>query len=138
MAPTRPTVLHLGGPIEHNHRLHERLRSQFDIRNPELADLERPAFIHHLKERTWGDFDAIMRPFWNTGGEMGKWDRELIELLPGSVKVYASAGAGYEWVDAGCLAEHGEFFCLWAYTTRRSEMFLRWPQNPGVGSSIYW
>lgn len=38
---------------------------------------------------------------------MGKWDRELIELLPPGVKVSASAGAGYDWVDVGCLAEHG-------------------------------
>lgn len=39
---------------------------------------------------------------------MGQWDRELIELLPDEVKVYASAGAGYDWVDVSCLAEHGE------------------------------
>lgn len=38
---------------------------------------------------------------------MGKWDIELIGLLPQGVKVYASAGAGYDWVDVGCLAEHG-------------------------------
>ena len=39
---------------------------------------------------------------------MGKWDQELIELLPRSVKVYASAGVGYDRVDVGCLAEHGK------------------------------
>ena len=38
---------------------------------------------------------------------MGKWDRELIDLLPKGVKVSASAGAGYDWVDVGCLAAHG-------------------------------
>ena len=108
MAPTKPTILHLGAPIEHNLSLHKRMLSQFDIINPPLSDLEKPAFIRHLKARTWGDFDAIMRPFWNTGGQMGDWDKELIELLPRSVKVYASAGAGYDWVDVDCLSEHGE------------------------------
>lgn len=44
---------------------------------------------------------------------MGKWDRELIELLPEGIKVYASAGAGYEWVDVGCLAEHGKLGNRW-------------------------
>lgn len=39
---------------------------------------------------------------------MGNWDRELIELLPKAVKVYASAGAGFDWVDTEILAEHGE------------------------------
>lgn len=40
---------------------------------------------------------------------MGNWDQELIELLPPSLKVYASAGAGYDWVDVVCLARHGMF-----------------------------
>lgn len=39
---------------------------------------------------------------------MGKWDRELIELLPQTVKVYASAGAGFDWVDTSTLAEFGK------------------------------
>lgn len=39
---------------------------------------------------------------------MGNWDRELIELLPKAVKVYASAGAGFDWVDTETLAEYGE------------------------------
>ena len=43
---------------------------------------------------------------------MGRWDRELIELLPREVKVYASAGAGYDWVDTDVLAEHGRFMLL--------------------------
>ena len=38
---------------------------------------------------------------------MGKWDGEIIELLPKTVKVYASAGAGYDWVDTHALAKHG-------------------------------
>ena len=108
MSPSGLTILHLGDPIVHNRYIHERLLSQFDIIHPGPEDLDRPAFIRNLKQRTWGDFNAIMRPFWNTGGEMGKWDRELIDLLPRSVKVYASAGAGYDWVDVRCLAECGK------------------------------
>lgn len=43
---------------------------------------------------------------------MGRWDRELIELLPESCRISASAGAGYDWVDVDVMAEHGEFFIL--------------------------
>lgn len=43
---------------------------------------------------------------------MGRWNRELIHLLPKQVKVYASAGAGYDWVDTDVLAEHGTFQLL--------------------------
>lgn len=109
---TKPVILHLGDPIEYNTGLYDRLDAQFEIINPPASDLERPAFLNHLRNKTWGDFVAIMRPFWNTGGEMGRWDRELISLLPKEVKVYASAGAGYDWVDTDVLAEHGTFKLL--------------------------
>ena len=110
--PTRPlsntaSILHLGDPIEHNLGFYEQLRSRFHIIRPPPEDLERSAFITHLKERTWGDFSAIMRPFWRSGNTMAPWDEELIKLLPESMRVMASAGAGYDWVDDRCLAEHG-------------------------------
>jgi hypothetical protein len=108
MTALKPIILHLGDPIEYNHDIYQRLQSQFDIVHPAPADRQRPAFLRHLREKKWGDFHAIMRPFWNTGGEMGRWDRELIEQLPKSVKVYASAGAGFDWVDTDILAEFGK------------------------------
>lgn len=40
--------------------------------------MKREEFIHALKEQKFGDFVAIYRPFWNTGGEMGKWDEEIM------------------------------------------------------------
>lgn len=105
---TKPTILHLGEPIAYNENLHARLKSKFFIIRPSLASLTRTEFIKHLKDKTWGDFSAIMRPFWNTGGEMGRWDRELIELLPQSMQVMASAGAGFDWVDVDVLGEYGK------------------------------
>ncbi|KAL8792530.1 MAG: hypothetical protein Q9195_004900 [Heterodermia aff. obscurata] len=107
----KPIILHLGDPIVHDLEFYSRLQSQFEFINPPLSDLHRATFIKHLRERTWGDFSAIMRPFWNTGGEMGRWDGEIIDLLPESVKVYASAGAGYDWVDTHALAKHGILYC---------------------------
>lgn len=104
---TRPAILHIGDPIKHDHGLYEQVSSQFDIIRPPLEELQREQFMKALEQRKWGDFHAILRPYWNTGGEMGQWNRELIELLPKSVKVFASAGAGYNWADVDVLAEHG-------------------------------
>lgn len=42
---------------------------------------------------------------------MGRWDQELIPLLPTSVRVFASAGAGYDWADVDILAAHGILYC---------------------------
>lgn len=49
---------------------------------------------------------------------MGRWDRELIEHLPKSVKVSASAGAGFDWVDTDILAEAGELSTGFPAATR--------------------
>lgn len=38
---------------------------------------------------------------------MGNWNAELIGLLPEEVKVFASAGAGFDWVDTKVLGERG-------------------------------
>ena len=42
---------------------------------------------------------------------MGRYDKELVPLLPSSLKVFASAGAGYDWADLDVLAEHGILYC---------------------------
>ncbi|GAB1207954.1 hypothetical protein APSETT445_006691 [Aspergillus pseudonomiae] len=99
-------ILHIGDNIKYNHDVYARFSSEFEIIQPSAEEREREEFMRALKERRWGDFHAIFRPFWNTGGEMGRWDSELIPLLPKSVKIMASAGAGYDWADVDVFAEH--------------------------------
>ncbi|KAJ5102822.1 hypothetical protein N7532_003351 [Penicillium argentinense] len=105
----KPVVLQLGDDIRWNHELHTKFQEHFEIRRS--YSLSRPEFIRALKEKKFGDFFAIYRPFWNTGGEMGNWNDELISLLPDSCKVYASAGAGFDWVDTAALAKKGVVYC---------------------------
>ncbi|KAL4731005.1 hypothetical protein ACLX1H_003047 [Fusarium chlamydosporum] len=107
----KPTILHIGDPIKYNHDLYKELSSKFTIIRPSQEERQRDSFLASLRERKWGDFQAVMRPFWVTGGEMGRWDKELIPLLPKSVKVYASAGAGYDWADVDIMAEAGILYC---------------------------
>ncbi|OJJ97005.1 hypothetical protein ASPACDRAFT_63311 [Aspergillus aculeatus ATCC 16872] len=116
----KPKVLHLGDPIKYNHDLYARFAATFDVIRPPTAERARPEFKRALQERRWGSFDAILRPFWNTGGEMGNWDEELIALLPESVKIIASAGAGYDWVDVECLARYGITYCNGAAASSES------------------
>ncbi|KAL2259099.1 hypothetical protein VTK26DRAFT_7351 [Humicola hyalothermophila] len=110
-AAKRPVVLHIGDPIKYNPKTYEEFSQAFQVIRPSAAERERSEFIKALKERRWGDFSAIFRPFWATGGEMGRWDAELIDLLPDSVRVFASAGAGFDWADTKLLGEKGIMYC---------------------------
>ncbi|KAF6802842.1 putative d-mandelate dehydrogenase [Colletotrichum sojae] len=105
----KPIVLQLGDDIKWNHDLYKEFTSKFEIRRS--YSMPRAEFIQALKDKKFGDFFAIYRPFWNTGGEMGNWDQELISLLPSSCKIYASAGAGFDWVDTESLAKRGVIYC---------------------------
>lgn len=107
---SKPIILHIGDPIKYNTETLDRLASQFTIIRPSVEERQRDVFMQALKNKKWGDFQAICRPFWNSGGEMGRWDKELVPLLPESVKVFASAGAGYDWADVDVLADHGNPF----------------------------
>ncbi|TRX88251.1 hypothetical protein FHL15_010876 [Xylaria flabelliformis] len=103
----KPIVLHLGDPVKYNPETYAEFSVLFDVVRPNAEERARPAFIAALREKRWGDFAAIFRPFWGTGGEMGNWDAELIDLLPDSVIVFASAGAGFDWADVKLLGEKG-------------------------------
>ncbi|KAK4118749.1 hypothetical protein N657DRAFT_327239 [Parathielavia appendiculata] len=110
-APTRPIVLHIGDPVKYNPTTYALFSSDFEVVRPSTPERERGEFIRALKERRWGEFSAIFRPFWGSGGEMGRWDAELIDLLPKSVRVFASAGAGFDWADTKLLGEKGIIYC---------------------------
>lgn len=101
-------VLHLGDPIQYHPHVYAALSTQCEIIRPSTAERQRPEFLKGLKEHRWGDFHAIFRPSWGSGGEMGNWDAELVELLPESLKVVACAGAGFEWADTKLLGERGK------------------------------
>ncbi|KAI0437864.1 D-isomer specific 2-hydroxyacid dehydrogenase [Xylaria telfairii] len=105
----KPIVLHLGDDIRWNHDAYTQFQSNFDIRRS--YSLNRDDFKAALQSKKFGDFVAMYRPFWNTGGEMGNWDEELISLLPDSCRIFASAGAGFDWVDTKAMALKGVIYC---------------------------
>lgn len=101
-------MLHIGDPVKWNLELYSQFSSGFTVIRPSFEERQRPEFMKALKEKKWGDFAAIFRPFWNTGGEMGRWDKEMIPLVPESCKIFASAGAGFDWADVDILAQRGK------------------------------
>ncbi|KAI0108568.1 hypothetical protein GGR51DRAFT_119751 [Nemania sp. FL0031] len=107
----KPVVLHIGDPVKYNPETYAEFSALFDVVRPSAEERARPAFMAALREKRWGEFAAIFRPFWGTGGEMGHWDAELIALLPESVRVFASAGAGFDWADVKLLGEKGILYC---------------------------
>ncbi|KAK8032335.1 alcohol dehydrogenase [Apiospora arundinis] len=105
----KPIVLHIGEPIKYNHDFYiNEFCKRFHVVRNDCPD--RAAFMQALKARKYGDFSAIYRPHFQTGGEMGQWDEELISLLPPSVRIFASAGAGYNWADVEALGRRGIWY----------------------------
>ncbi|KAK1960088.1 hypothetical protein LY78DRAFT_590308 [Colletotrichum sublineola] len=98
----KPIVLHLGDAIKYNHEFYnEEFLKRFNVVRNNTETREQ--FIEALKNKRFGSFSAIFRPHFQTGGEMGQWDDELIGLLPDSVRIFASAGAGFNWADVDAL-----------------------------------
>ncbi|OLN96791.1 Glyoxylate reductase 1-like protein 1 [Colletotrichum chlorophyti] len=102
MPSKKPIVLRLGEDIKYNHDYYQNIFTErFTVVANEEPD--RESFQRALKEKKYGDFSAIFRPHFQTGGEMGQWNDELISLLPDSVRIFASAGAGFNWADVDAL-----------------------------------
>ncbi|KAF1916639.1 hypothetical protein BDU57DRAFT_238993 [Ampelomyces quisqualis] len=107
--PSKPTILHLGDDVRWNHDLYAELRRQFNIIR--TYSMGREDFKEKLRSGEWGEFVGMYRPFWNTGGEMGNWDEEIVSLLPRSVRIFTSAGAGYDWIDMPALSARNIIYC---------------------------
>ncbi|KAK1142257.1 hypothetical protein N8T08_008001 [Aspergillus melleus] len=105
----KPIILHLGDPIKYNHDFYNGpFSDRYQVIHNDAPD--RESFIQALKSNRYGSFSAIFRPHFQTGGEMGPWNQDLISLLPLSVRIFASAGAGFNWADVDALAARGIWY----------------------------
>lgn len=73
---SKPILLHCGDDIKWNHDLYQKLQSKFRI--VRSYSMSREEFKQALQSKKFGDFHAIYRPFWATGGEMSPWNQELM------------------------------------------------------------
>lgn len=75
-AMSKPILLHCGDDVRWNHDLYAKVKDKFDIERSH--SIGREEFKQALVSKQFGDFYAIFRPFYSTGGEMGRWDAELM------------------------------------------------------------
>ncbi|KAJ5103011.1 hypothetical protein N7532_003540 [Penicillium argentinense] len=101
---SKPTILHIGDPIKYNHDFYNNeFCARFNVIR--ATETNRAEFIEAMRSNKYGNFSGIFRPHFQTGGFMGQWDSELIPLLPESVRIFASAGAGFNWADVDILGQ---------------------------------
>lgn len=70
---------------------------------------------------------------------MGRWDKELVPLIPDSCKIFASAGAGFDWADVDLLAEKGTYSSQMSTDLRLTEVswYCRYRILQQVLTNIY-
>ncbi|KAI9814433.1 MAG: hypothetical protein M1827_003289 [Pycnora praestabilis] len=102
MAPQKPKVLLLG-VIDHAHDAWKSLGEVAELIEPEAV--ERSEFIKEVKDGGLDGVVAIYRTF-GSFTITGRFDEELVNLLPSSVKFISHNGAGYDQIDiAVCTAK---------------------------------
>lgn len=71
-----------------------------------VHDTTRAQFIKECKDGKYDGFVAIYRTF-TTLGKVGRFDEELCDALPSSIKAVCHYGAGYDQVDVAPFTERG-------------------------------
>nr|2W2K_A Chain A, D-MANDELATE DEHYDROGENASE [Rhodotorula graminis]2W2L_A Chain A, D-MANDELATE DEHYDROGENASE [Rhodotorula graminis]2W2L_B Chain B, D-MANDELATE DEHYDROGENASE [Rhodotorula graminis]2W2L_C Chain C, D-MANDELATE DEHYDROGENASE [Rhodotorula graminis]CAA04756.2 D-mandelate dehydrogenase [Rhodotorula graminis] len=104
----RPRVLLLGDPARHLDDLWSDFQQKFEVIPANLTTHD--GFKQALREKRYGDFEAIIKLAVENGTESYPWNADLISHLPSSLKVFAAAGAGFDWLDLDALNERGVAF----------------------------
>lgn len=58
----------------------------------------------------YGNFEGIVKFAVETGNAASPWNEELISLLPSTVKLFAAAGAGFDYLELSALNARGIAF----------------------------
>ncbi|KAH8927626.1 D-mandelate dehydrogenase [Atractiella rhizophila] len=96
---SKSKVLFLGLPIgiQYAQDLWEAFQQHFDV--VFSTEDTRQEFIDALLQKKYGDFHAILKPMVEFGIAPGRWDHELVSLLPETMKIFSAGGAGFDTVD---------------------------------------
>ncbi|GAA6014485.1 hypothetical protein JCM10207_001624 [Rhodosporidiobolus poonsookiae] len=105
---TRPRILLLGHEPKNQTDKWETFKRDFEIVPAGLTT--RDAFLTALREKSYGDFAGVIKLAVETGNEASPWNEELISLLPSSVKLFAAAGAGFDYLSLDALNARGIAF----------------------------
>ncbi|ORY75995.1 D-mandelate dehydrogenase [Leucosporidium creatinivorum] len=98
---SRPIVLLLGEPPIYQTELWKAFEANFRVVRDTSSS--RDAFIAALKENKFGAVSAILKPSVEAGNIPSPWNKDLISLLPPSVRLFSAAGAGFDYLDLPSL-----------------------------------
>lgn len=83
---------------------YDALAKKCDIQH--VGNTTRDQFLKDCKDGKYDGFVAIYRTF-TTLGKVGRFDKELCDALPSSIKAVCHYGAGYDQVDVAPFTERG-------------------------------
>ncbi|GAA5867436.1 hypothetical protein JCM3774_002903 [Rhodotorula dairenensis] len=104
----KPRVLVLGDSPVYRKEQWTAFCDRFEVVPADLSS--RSNFQQSLRDERYGRIDGIVKFAVETGNAASPWDDELISLLPASVKLFAAAGAGYDYVSVPDLNARGIAF----------------------------
>lgn len=82
--------------------------SPYKIKHFPLTELKsREEFFDRIKGPEYSDVQAIYRRLHDR--VIGRFDKEVIDALPSSVKVISNAGAGYDQIDVAACTQKGVY-----------------------------
>jgi len=100
---SKKTVLLIGG-LTHTKKEWQSYASKYNLKEYEKGT--RKDFLQKLRDGEYNDVVGLYRSN-NSVSETGPFDKELISLLPKSLKYVCHNGAGYDNVDVEVLTEKG-------------------------------
>lgn len=100
---SKPTVLLIGG-LTHANKEWQAYASKYNLK--EFLTGTRNDFLQNCKDGQYDDVVALYRSN-NSVAQTGPFDRELVAVLPPSLKFICHNGAGYDNIDVEAVTEKG-------------------------------
>ncbi|KAK4938318.1 hypothetical protein LTR10_021202 [Elasticomyces elasticus] len=100
---SKPTVLLIGG-LTHANKEWNEYGSKYNLK--EFLKEDRQEFLSNMKNGKYDDVVALYRSN-NSVAQTGPFNKELISLLPKSLKFICHNGAGYDNIDVDACTQKG-------------------------------
>ena len=110
MAPSKPTILYVGRPIQQAFDLWARFQDNFNVLTYDLNSKSELIAALAPGEK-YANLDGIVRPSNIDVCDLPPLTKDLIAHFPSSLKIIASTNHGYDREDTEELARHGIWYC---------------------------
>lgn len=100
---SKPTILLIGG-LTHTNKEWSEYGSKYNLK--EFRQGTRDQFLSNCKNGEYDDVVGLYRSNQSVS-ETGNFDKELLAVLPKSLKIIAHNGAGYDNIDVDAFTKQG-------------------------------